>query len=110
MTIYIQDVLDLARLDLNDVEKTRNPDANMLRFANDGLAKLYTIRPDLRWGNYTTPFVPLELTDPFPLSQEYEPALCNYIVFRCETADDAFAIEQRAFQGMKLFLSDLGLG
>ena len=110
MSVSMQSVLDLARLDLNDSEKTRNPDANMLSFANDGIAKALTIRPDLKWGSYATAYTDLSTASDFPLPLEYRPAIANYIVLRCETADDPFAIEQRAMQALKLYLSDLGLG
>lgn len=106
----IQSVIDLARLDLNDAGKTRNTDADMIQFANDGIAKAYVIRPDLRYGSYGTAYADLTTASSFPLPLEYRPAIANYIVMRCETADDAFANEQRAIQGMKMFLNDLGVG
>lgn len=109
MSVTVQSVLDLARLDLNDADKTRNPDADMLKYANDGIAKVLVMRPDLNWGNYATAYTDLAVTSAFPLSLEYRPAIANYIVMRCEASDDAFANEQRAIQGLKLYLNDLGL-
>lgn len=106
----MQSVLDLARFDLNDKDKVRNTDAAMIQFANDGIAKAVVIRPDLNWGNYSTAYADLTTASAFPLPLEYRPAIANYIVLRCETADDAFAIEQRAIQGLKLYLNDLGAG
>ena len=106
----MQDVIDLARLDLNDSDKTRNTDVNMLKFANDGVAKVLVMRPDLNWGNYSTAYADLTTASSFPLPLEYRPGVANYVVMRCETADDAFANEQRAIQGLKLFLADIGLG
>ena len=106
----MQSVIDLARLDLNDADKTRNSDVNMLAFANDGLAKAVVMRPDLNWGNYTTAYADLTTASSFPLPLEYRPGIANYVVLRCETADDAFANEQRAIQGLKMFMMDLGLG
>ena len=110
MTVTIQNVMDLARVDLNDSAKTRNTDANLVQFVNDGIAKAYVIRPDLKYGSYGTAFVDLGTTAAFPLPLEYRPAIANYIVLRCETADDPFAIEQRAMQALKLYLSDMGMG
>lgn len=106
----IQSVMDLARLDMNDAEKTRNPDPVLLQYANDGIAQIKVMRPDLNWGNYTISYADLSATDPFPFALEYRPALANYIVMRAEASDDEFAVEQRAIQGMKLYLKDLGLG
>lgn len=108
--VTMQSVIDLARLDLNDADKIRNTDANMLRFANDGVAKSLVMRPDMNWGNFNSSYVDLAAGAPFPLRLEYRPAIANYIVMRCETADDPFAVEQRAIQGLKLFLADLGVG
>ena len=109
MTVTIQSVLDLARFDLNDADKTRNTDAAMVQFANDGIAKTYVIRPDLKYGNYEIPYVDLTTSSAFPFPLEYRGAIANYIVLRCETADDPFAIEQRAIQGLELYLRDLGM-
>jgi len=106
----MQSILDLARLDLNDSAKTRNLDANMIQFANDGIAKAVVMRPDLNWGNYTTAYADLTTASAFPLPLEYRPGIANYVVMRCETADDPFAVEQRAIQGLKLFLADMGVG
>ena len=106
----MQSVMDLARFDLNDQAKTRNTDADMIQFANDGLAKAVVMRPDLNFGNYATAWADLTTASAFPLPLEYRPGIVNYIVLRCETADDAFANEQRAIQGLKLFMNDLGLG
>lgn len=106
----MQSVLDLARLDINDSEKTRNPDANMLKFANDAIARAYSLRPDLNWGNYQTGYTDLAASDPFPLGLEYRKAVSDFIVMCCETSDDPFAVEQRAIQALKLYMKGLGMG
>lgn len=110
MATTIQNIMDLARLDLNDADKTRNTDANLVKFVNDGIAKAYVIRPDLKYGSYGTAFADLGTTSSFPLPLEYRSAISNYTVMRCEVSDDPFAIEQRAIQALKLYLSDLGIG
>lgn len=106
----MQSVLDLALIDLNDTDKARNTDVNMLKFANDGIAKAVVMRPDLNYGSYTTAWADLTTASAFPLPLEYRPAIANYIVMRAEVADDAFANEQRAIQGLKMFMADLGVG
>lgn len=105
----MQSVLDLARFDLNDDAKIRHTDAAMIQFANDGIAKALVLRPDLNYGSYGTAYADLTTASAFPLPLEYRPAIANYIVLRCETADDPFAVEQRALQALKLYLADLGL-
>ncbi len=104
----MQSVVDLARLDLNDAYKVRNTDLDMLSYANDGLARAYAIRPDMRWGAFGTAFMDLGLTDQFPLNLEYRKAIADFVVACCETHDDPFAIEQRQIQAMKIFMNDLG--
>ena len=104
----MQSVVDLARLDLNDADKVRNLDADMLSFANDGLARAYAIRPDMRFGNFASTFSDLALTDNFPLGLEYRKAIADFVVACCETHDDPFALEARAAQAMKIFMNDLG--
>ena len=114
MSVTMQSVVDLARLDLNDSATTdamrRNKDSDMIKFANDGVAKVLVMRCDLNFGNYATAYQDMALTDVFPLPLEYRPGIANYIVMRCESADDAFANEQRAIQGLTLFMKDLGMG
>lgn len=112
----MQSILDLARFDLSDAkdpvtgdENARNKDVDMLAFANDGLAKAYALRSDLRWGNYATAFTDLAVTDAFPLSLEYRPGIVNYVVARCESSDDAFVIQQRANQSLALYFKDIGV-
>lgn len=102
--------MNLARVDINDTSTVRNAEANVLAFANDGIAKAYVIRPDLKYGSFGTAYVDLVATSSFPLPLEYRPAIANYIVMRCEVSDDPFAVEQRAIQALKLYLSDLGIG
>lgn len=110
MTFTMQSVADLARLDINDVEKTRNPDANMIKFANDAIARIYVVRPDLNWGNYQTGYTDVALTDVFPLPIEYRRPVADFMVMCCETSDDPFAVEQRAIQALALYMKGLGMG
>lgn len=109
MSIVIQDVLDLARLDVNDAGKIRETDSNWLKFANDGIARCLALRPDLNYGNYSTAYVDLGTSSVFPLPIEYRPAIAAYIVARAETADDPFVLEQRADYEMQQYLKNLGL-
>jgi hypothetical protein len=84
----MQDVVDDARVPLNDEAKVRYGDDKLLRYANAGLRRIYTIRPDLRLGLYATPITDLALTDPFPLVEYYRQPLADFITFRAETVDD----------------------
>lgn len=106
----IQSVIDLARLDINDSDKVRYPDADLLRYANDGIAKALTMRPDLNYGNYSNAYADLALTADFPLPLEYRSAVATFITAMAQFGDDPFVVEQRAIQGLKMYLSGLGLG
>lgn len=105
----MQDVIDLARLDVNDAGKIRNADSDLIKFANDGVARAYALRPDLAYGLYGTAYVDLTTASTFPLPIEYRQAITAYVVARAETADDSFVLEQRAAMEMALYLKDLGL-
>ncbi len=84
-----QNVIDRARVPLNDADKTRYSDPELLSYLCDGIAEAYSLRPDLRYGSYTTPPVTLfQLTDTFPLSAQHEVALQHYLVYRAENKDD----------------------
>lgn len=104
----IQSVLNLARIDLNDDSGSRYSDANLLRFANDGLALTYSLRPDLNFGSYGTAFVDLTATSTFPLPLEYRPAIASYIVYRNESGDDEFVISQRAEKDLAEYIKGIG--
>ncbi len=84
----IQAVLDLARDPLNDADKVRYSDADLLKFANAAIRRIYQVRPDLRFGAYTTPVTDLVISSVFPLPAEYAQAVADYITFRAESRDD----------------------
>jgi hypothetical protein len=97
-----QNVVDRARVPLNDTDKTRYPDADLLSYLCDGVAEAYALRPDLRFGSFKTAAVTLfAITDTFPLAAQHEVALQHYIVYRAETRDDENVNanrEQKSFQ------------
>lgn len=105
----MQAICDLSRLDINDADKTRYADTDLLKYANDAVAVVYQMRPDLKFGRYSTPTADLGMTDDFPLDNAYRSPVAAYVVARSETADDPFAVEQKAVQGMKEFMFGLGL-
>lgn len=111
---------DLARIDLNDPAgkidpntlkpiPPRSTDAELLKFANDGIDRALELRPDLKYGRYGAPLSDLALSDPFPLPIEYRPAIAAYIVSRNQRGDDAFVIEQRDDKSMADFINNLGI-
>jgi hypothetical protein len=98
-----QNVVDSARVPLNDAAKTRYTDPQLLGYLNDGLAEAYSLRPDLRFGKYSTNIELLALSDTFPLSGAHAVALSHYIVFRAENRDDEHVNANRETKSFKLF-------
>src|SRR3990167_3763242 len=109
----MQAIMDLARLDLNDTAKIRYPDVDLLKDANDGVAKAYAYRPDLKYGSYgtsgTSTYTELTTASTFPLDYEYQAAVVSYIVARNQVGDDQTAIDQRAETEFKEYLRGLGV-
>lgn len=106
MAFTVQQVLDLARLPLNDTLKVRYTDTVLLSFYNAGLLHLYEIRPDLLIGNYgvaIAPAVASGLSAAFPLSDRFALSLGDYIGGRAEMRDEDAASSGRAQALMKLF-------
>lgn len=100
----MQEVFD--RFIINDAEpdNLRYADADLLRYANDWLRNMRRDEPDLFYGQYLTAFTPLGLSDPFPLSEEYEPLCMAYVVALSQSRDDEFVNNGRAAQFYKLSL------
>ena len=103
----MQNAVDRARVFLNDANATdanrRNPDAQLLQFANEWILIARRDRPDLFIGSYTTLPQELALTDPFPTSSEFLLPCVDFIVARAEMEDDEYAVDSRAVLMEKLF-------
>lgn len=98
------DVITRARATLNDTVATyRYSDADLLAYANAGVQRAYQVRPDLRFGAYSTTVSDLASGGTFPLPLGYLQAVADYVVFRAETRDDEHVNSQRAAQFMALF-------
>ena len=110
-----QDVVDLARESLNDDDKVTWPDAECLKYLQDGLDWLYNNRPELFFDILTT-YDSWDLTldddgdstydastDLFPIENRYRRMLADYIIFRCETKDDEKTVDGRAKLTMEFF-------
>lgn len=99
----VQQVMDRGRRALNDADKVRYPDADLLDYVNDGVAEIYEMRPDLRVGKFRQPVPTLAAGDAFPLSGAHAVAIQHYIAFRAETRDDENVNENREVKSYKLF-------
>lgn len=96
MAYTVQEVIDIARIPLNDDAKVRYSDATLLSYFNMALLLTRKDRPDLflgRWFNYSTK---LALTENFPLGEEYVSSFADYVTGRAELVDDEHVENQRA--------------
>ena len=91
-----QNVIDDARVLLNDAAKNRYTDTLLLQYANEALAYAKRIRPDLFLGTYKTTLGTYLVTDTVPLPPEYSFALKDYVVGRSNAIDDEYALDGRA--------------
>ena len=80
----LQTVINLARENLNDLDKVRHADVQLLKFANNGIQEMVKFRPDLFLGQYQNADKYYALIDIFPMSAMYERAIADYIIGRAE--------------------------
>lgn len=99
----MQDVLDLARVDLNDDDKDRWPDTTLLLHANAAIREAYRLRPDFRLGNYATPITDKVVGDVFPLTDEFKRPVADYIIGRASAVDTEHVDTGRVPAYLKLF-------
>lgn len=104
MSFTMQQVVDKARIPLNDADKTTHSDADLLGYANDGILLLRNKRPDVFFGSYLTlsTLEQLALSATFPLPSEYIPAITDYIVAMASSLNDESVITERASMFFKL--------
>lgn len=102
-----QTAVDLARIPLNDVDKTRYSDATLLLFANSAMLELVKRRPDLFVGLFASlPDGDEVLGDTLQLPRGYLQTLAFYITGLIELIDDEHANSGRATLFGQLFGSE----
>lgn len=99
----MQNIVDRGRVPLNDDGKVRFTDPQLLSFGVDGIYVLRQKRPDLFFGQFAALPRELAVGDPFPLPEEYAPAVQDYITARAETRNSEADLEQRASAFFALF-------
>ena len=102
-----QNIIDSARVDLQDVAGTRYTDAQLLGYANDGVQEMYRYRPDFLLGNYSAAVVTYTASNNLPIPDQYRMLLTNYLVFRAEVRDDEYAVNGRATLFLARFEKEL---
>lgn len=99
----MQDVIDLARIPLNDSAKVRYLDADLLKSANAAISAAYKVRPDLRYGSFGTEFSALAVGGTFPLPYQFEQVVADYMTARAEMKNDDSVNSGRAVLLMQTF-------
>lgn len=110
MSTTIQQVIDLARVPLNDAAKKRYTDAVLLGYYNSAMFRLYEIRPEMQIGAYGTPYVPVLIAGiggAIPIGDRFAQTLADYIGGRAEMKDDEAASSARAQALMQMFVAEL---
>ena len=98
-TVYtMQNVLDAARIPLNDSAKVRYPDAELLGYANDAILRIRNLRPDLFVGGWLALPINNLATDMFPIRDEFKPIVQDYVTGRAEAKEDEFTDDNRSGQ------------
>lgn len=95
-----QEILDRARIPLNDADKTRYPDADGLLYLREGVRTIRRLRPDCFVGNLAAdPAASIVLTpapSAVPVSYEHYQALADYVSARWQDKDDDLTGEKAA--------------
>jgi len=104
----MQQVIDRARIPLNDADKDRYPDADLLVYGNEALAILRRRRADLFLGNLAGGMAALDLPDLLPFDDAYLPAVADYVTARAETRDSEEELMNRATVFFGLFSASAG--
>lgn len=107
MAYTVQQLIDKARLPLNDADKVRLTDVELLGYANDAFLRIRKKRPDLFLGMWNILPSELAVTDYFPVTDEYVPIVADYITGRAEMKDDEHVNSARAAEFVKMFVDSL---
>lgn len=105
--ITLADLIAKSRVDLNDSDKIRWSDAELISHANAAIREAYQIRPDLRLGAYATDVFDLAIGDTFPLDGWYVRAVADFVVARASAKDAEYAEGGRAPVYMTAFRNTL---
>jgi hypothetical protein len=99
----MQNVVDIARIPLNDVDKVRYTDPELLGHANGALRLLRLKRPDIFFGQYSTAYADKALGATFPIDDMYIQAVADYATARCHAKEDEATMLEKASSFFALF-------
>lgn len=109
----VGDLLDQARILLQDIEADRYTNDMLLSALNEGLLETRRLRPDMYRDNlaHVPQYTLAQLTTPIAYEPMYRPALVNYVAGRVQLQDDEATNDARATIFLNTFISKLtGLG
>jgi len=92
----LQQIIDSARVDLQDAAKTRYSDTELTEYANDGIQEGFRYRPDFLLGKFTVGATTYVAADQVPFPAQYQMILKHYVVARADMRDDEYAQDGRA--------------
>ena len=98
MTTF-SDIIGQARVLLQDVNKVRYSDAELLVSANDAMKMIRRIRPDVYFGAYKTVIADYLITDTFPVGLEFVQAVRDFIVSYANMRESEDAGTSQDFMG-----------
>ena len=107
MAYTVQQVVDQARIPLNDEDKDRYTDDVLLTYFNDAVLMCRRKRPDLFLSQWSDLPEKLVLADAFPINTMYVPYFADYIAGRAETIDDEHIQNSRAGAFIQSFMMGL---
>jgi hypothetical protein len=97
-----QQIVDLARLPLEDEDKVRYSDALLLSYLNFGLQHLKRVRADMFIGSLKTGHATLTLASVVPTPEEADQAIADYVTARAGMTDNTEEDAGRAAAFFKL--------
>jgi len=105
MSYTMQQIVDIARKPLEDDDKDRYSDADLLGYVVSALLLLRTKRPDFFFGTFSslTDLSALTLVSTFPLDDQYAQGVADYATARASTHDSDHVTSGRVQQFFDLF-------
>ena len=93
---FDQIISSVRRGFLNDVDKVRWSDEDLLEYANEAVVEIRRVRPDLFLGTYLQTIPVYDGPDDFPLPRVYESFAKDYIVHRAHSREEEYVNDNRA--------------
>jgi hypothetical protein len=109
MSFTFQTLIDRARVPLNDADKDRYTDAELLKYAVDAYLLLKRYRPDMFLADWTlADWSTFAVGTTFPKApDEYLPVIADYVTARAEFKDDEHVVAERAQAFYDLFVGGI---